>query len=206
MLETLARGGPVMVPIALCSVLALTVLLERTWYFWRTRTKGDRVVEALRTPLKEHKYLEALQIVRQFPAPVAGLLSAGIAYADKGIAEMRTHFDSAGKETLQGMEKGLSVLSIVTTISPLLGLLGTVTGIIRSFRVLSALQGIEGPSALSAGIAEALITTAAGLSIAIPSAVAYEFFSTIVDRRVQGLNRMSNEVIDIVAEARGETQ
>lgn len=206
MLETLAKGGPVMVPIALCSVLALAVFLERAWYFWRTRTKGEHVVEALRTPLKEHKYLEALQVVRQFPAPVAGLLSAGIAYADKGIAEMRTHFDLAGREVLQRMEKGLGILNIVTTTAPLLGLLGTVTGIIRSFRVLSALQGIEGPSALSAGIAEALITTAAGLSIAIPSAVAYELFSTIVDRRVQGLNRMSSQVIDIVAETRGEAR
>jgi biopolymer transport protein ExbB len=206
MLETLVKGGPVMIPIALSSVLALAVLLERMWYFWRTRVNTEHVVESLRPPLSEGKYLEALQVARQYPASVAGVLSAGIAYADRGVDEMRMHLDLAGRDEVQRMEKGLPILGTVTTIAPLLGLLGTVTGIIRSFRVLSAMQGIEGPSALSAGIAEALITTAAGLSIAIPAAVAFEWCSSVIDQRIQEINRMSNQIVDIVAETRGEAQ
>ncbi|MGI6611391.1 MAG: MotA/TolQ/ExbB proton channel family protein [Limnochordia bacterium] len=204
MLETLAKGGPVMIPLGLCSVVALAIFLERGWYYWRTRSDADVVIAALRDPLTHGNYLEALQIAKQAPGPFAGLLSAGIAYADKGRDQMRAHLELAGRAEIQQMERSLPVLGTITTISPLLGLLGTVFGIIRSFRVLSALQGIEGPSALSAGIAEALITTAVGLTIAIPSAAVFDWFSSIVDRRVQEMNRAGNLVMDIVSEARGE--
>lgn len=206
MLETLAKGGPVMIPLGLCSVLALAVFLERCWYFWRTRSDTESVIAALREPLAHGNYLEALHVAKQAPGPTAGLLSAGIAYADRGRDQMHEHLELAGRTQVQRMEKGLQLLATITTISPLLGLLGTVTGIIRSFRVLSALQGIEGPSALSAGIAEALITTAFGLIIAIPSAAAYDWFSVIIDRRVQEMNRAGNQVMDIVSEARGEAR
>ncbi len=204
MLETLAKGGPVMIPLGLCSVVALAIFLERGWYYWRTRSDADVVIAALRDPLTHGNYLEALQIAKQAPGPFAGLLSAGIAYADKGRDQMRAHLELAGRAEIQQMERSLPVLGTITTISPLLGLLGTVFGIIRSFRVLSALQGIEGPSALSAGIAEALITTAVGLTIAIPSAAVFDWFSSIVDRRVQEMNRAGNLVMDIVCGARGE--
>lgn len=204
MLETLAKGGPIMIPLALCSIVALAVFLERGWYYWHTKADAEDIMSALRDPLQQGNYLEALQVARQFPGPLAALLSTGIAYADKGVEQMQTHLQLAGREEVQRMERGLAVLGTVVTISPLLGLLGTVIGIIRSFNVLSALQGIEGPSALSAGIAEALITTATGLTIAIPAAVIYEWYSTIVDRRVEQMNRVGNQVIDIVTETRGE--
>lgn len=204
MLETLIKGGPVMIPLGICSVLALAVFLERLWFFGATRFDPQFVIAHLRDSLKQGKYMEALQMARQLPGPIAGYLSAGIAFADKGVDEMRQHMDVAGKDEIMHMERGLPVLGIITTISPLLGLLGTVTGIIRSFRVLSALQGVEGPSALSIGIAEALITTAAGLIIAIPSAAIYEWLSSIVDHRIQDMNRIGSEVVDIVAETRGE--
>lgn len=203
MLETLIKGGPVMIPIGICSVLALAILIERMWFFWVTRFDHQFLIAQLREPLRQGKYIEALQLARQMPTPVAGYLSAGISYAEKGVEEMRIHLDVAGKEEVMRMERGLPALNIITTIATLLGLLGTVTGIIRSFRVLSALQGIEGPSALSIGIAEALITTAAGLIIAIPSAAIYEWLSSIVDRRVQDMNLIGGEVVDIVAETRG---
>lgn len=204
MLETLAKGGPVMIPIGICSVLALAVVIERLWYFWRTRYDASQVIEPLRTPLQQQKYMEALQLARQLPPQVASYVGAGIAVADKGSEDMQFHFDVAGRDSVLKMERGLSVLAVITTVAPLLGLLGTVTGIISSFNVLSALQGIEGPSSLAAGIAEALITTAAGLSVAIPSAALYEWFCRIVDKRIQQMNRIGAELIDIVAETRGD--
>jgi biopolymer transport protein ExbB len=202
-LETLAKGGPVMIPIGLCSVLALAIVLDRLWYFWKTRYEANEVVAPLREPLKQQKYMEALQLARQLPPQLAAYVGAGIAVADKGSDDMQLHFDVAGRDSLLKMERGLSILNVITTVAPLLGLLGTVTGIINSFNVLSALQGIEGPSSLAAGIAEALITTAAGLSVAIPSAAVYEWFSHVVDKRVQDMNRIGAELLDIVAETRG---
>jgi biopolymer transport protein ExbB len=202
-LETLAKGGPVMIPIGLCSVLALAVVVDRLWYFWKTHYEVKDVIAPLREPLKQQKYMEALQLARQLPSQMSSYVAAGIAVADKGPDDMQMHMDVAGRDSLMKMERGLSLLNIITTVSPLLGLLGTVTGIINSFNVLSALQGIEGPSSLAAGIAEALITTAAGLSIAIPSAAIYEWFSHIVDKRVQDMNRIGAELLDIVAETRG---
>ena len=135
-----------------------------------------------------------------------GCFPAGVAYADKGREQMQAQLELAAQAEIQQMERGLGVLSTITTVSPLLGLLGTVTGIIKSFAVLSGFQGIESPAALSAGIAEALITTAAGLTIAIPSAAAFDWFNAIVNRRVQEMNKAGNIIMDVVSEHKGEEQ
>ena len=206
MLQTLAKGGPVMIPLGICSVLALAIFLERIWYYWRTRSDSNAVMASLREPLTQGNYLEALQIAKQAPGPYAGLLSAGVAYADKGREQMQAQLEVAAQAEIQRMERGLGILGTITTIAPLLGLLGTVTGIIRSFHVLAGLQGIESPAALSAGIAEALITTAAGLTIAIPSAAVFDWFNAIVNRRVQDMHRAGNMVMEVVSEHRGEEQ
>ncbi|HHW08807.1 MAG TPA: MotA/TolQ/ExbB proton channel family protein [Firmicutes bacterium] len=204
MFATLVKGGPVMIPILICSILGLAVILDRIWFFWRTRSNGDDFLEKLRGPLSEGKNLEAMQLARQERGPVAALIATGVAYADKDADELRVHMEQSARNEIFRMERGLALLSAVVTISPLLGLLGTVTGLIKSFRVLSALQGLEGPSAMSTGIAEALITTAAGLIVAIPCLAFHEWFGSIIDRRVQQMNRWGTKLIDIIIDSRGE--
>ena len=98
------------------------------------------------------------------------------------------------------LERRLPALDTIVSVSPLLGILGTVTGIINSFQVLSGLEGVTSPQALSAGIAEALITTATGLIIAIPSLALYNWLSSIVDRRILEMNRCSEELIDLLTQ------
>ncbi len=204
MWDTLVKGGPVMVPIIFCSVVGLAVILERLWFFWRTRADGDDLIAEIDDCLRQGKPLEAMQQARQHPGPGAAMLAAGVAYADIGPAELRVHLEQAAGAEIYRMKRGLSLLGAIAAISPLLGLLGTVTGIISSFHVLASLQGLAGSSALSEGIAEALIATAAGLTVAIPALAFYEWFNSIIEHRVQEMNRQGSQFVDIVSDARGE--
>lgn len=188
-----------MYPLALCSIWALAVSLERIWYMFRTRVDTEELMDELKLALAQGKRLEATQLLRRTGGPVAAVLAVGLAHADKPKAELADRIDQAAKAEVFRMEKGLPMLDSIVSISPLLGLLGTVTGIINSFRVLSQFQGLEGPAALSAGISEALITTAAGLSIAIPALVVYNWISSAIDHRVQEIAKRSNELLEMLS-------
>lgn len=110
--------------------------------------------------------------------------------------------EEIGRLEIYKMERRMNVLDVIIGIAPLLGLLGTVTGIIKSFNILAALEGISQPSALSAGIAEALITTAAGLIIAIPTMAVYSFLNGIIDRNIAEMNKRSNELVELLGSGR----
>lgn len=203
--ELLARGGPVMYPLAAVSVAALAITLERAWFFVRLGREGEDLLDAMRAYLGEGRLLEAMQWVRRFHGPAAAVLAEGLAAWDRPVEELRERMERVGQEEVARMEARLAWLDAIVTGAPMLGLLGTVTGIIRSFRVLSHLQGIDTPSALSAGIAEALITTAAGLVIAIPALFAYVYFSGLVDRRVATLNRITSRFVQLAMELKGRS-
>jgi len=204
MLEIIVRGGLVMYPLLLCSVIALAISLERAWYLIRTRADAEELMEDVKLCLQEGKLLEAMQLLKRSKGPVAAILSAGIAYSDRDKEEIREHLEEVGNEEIYKMERGLGLLSAIVTISPMLGLLGTVTGIIRSFRVLGATGMETNPAALAVGIAEALITTAAGLVIAIPSLAVYHWLSSLIERRVREMSRRALELTDLIS-ARGGT-
>ena len=204
-MDLMAKGGPVMYPLALVSVLAVAIALERAWYFARLGKDREDLMEEMRAFLAEGRLLEAMQLIRRHNGPTAAVLAEGLAAWGRPTEEVRERMERAGQEEVAKMEARLAWLDAIVTGAPMLGLLGTVTGIIRSFRILSQLQGIDSPSALSAGIAEALITTAAGLIIAIPALFAYVYFSSLVDRRVASLNRVTSRFVQLVVELRGKT-
>ena len=203
-MDVLIKGGPVMVPLGLVSVLAVAISLERLWYFSRLRDRADHVMDQLRILLHEGRLLEAMQLIRRFNGPVSALLAEGLAAWDRPLDEVRTRIERVGQEEVRKMEARMAWLDAIVTGAPMLGLLGTVTGIIRSFRVLANMEGID-PSGLSAGIAEALITTAAGLIIAVPVLFVYVYLSENIDRRVTELNRVSTEFLQLLAEVRGRS-
>ena len=200
----MALGGPVMYPLLLVSVLAVAITLERAWYFARLGKDREELMDEMRTFLAEGRLLEAMQLIRRHNGPTAAVLAEGLAAWGRPVEEIRERMERVGQEEVVKMEARLAWLDAIVTGAPMLGLLGTVTGIIRSFRILSQLQGIDSPSALSAGIAEALITTAAGLIIAIPVLFAYVYFSSLVDRRVATLNRVTSRFVQMVVELRGK--
>lgn len=203
MVDFIIKGGPVMIPLLFCSIIAVAIGLERLWYLSKTRADADDLVEEVRVSLEEGRPLEAIHFLKKQNGPVASMLAAGLAFADRGVDELRQRLSQVGHDEVYKMERRLGLLDTVVTISPLLGLLGTVTGIINSFQVMSSLEGIGSPQALSVGIAEALITTATGLIIAIPTLALYNWLASIIDRRVLEMNRASEELLDLIGQEEG---
>lgn len=203
MVDFIIKGGPVMIPLLFCSIVAVAVGLERLWYFTKTKSDSSDLMEEVRASLEDGRPLEAIHFLKKQNGPVASVLAAGLAFSDRETGEIREKLAQVGQEEVAKLERRLPVLDTVVTISPLLGILGTVTGIIQSFQVMSALEGATSPQALSSGIAEALITTATGLIIAIPALALHNWLSSIVDRRVLEMNHCSEELIDLLAHEEG---
>lgn len=203
MLKILIQGGPIMIPLLLCSVFSVAIGIERLWYLLRSRIDTDDLLEDIKLSLGQGKVLEAMQIAKKSKGPVAAVLAAGIAHYDQEREEIKEHMMAVGQEEIFKMERRMSALDTIVTISPLLGILGTVTGIIQNFNVMAALDGIGNASALSAGIAEALITTAAGLIIAIPTMALATYLNGIINSQIADLNRKSTEMLNVL-DSRGE--
>lgn len=198
MLKLFVLGGPVMIPLLFCSIFAVAVGIERLWYLLRSRVDTDDLLEDIKLSLGQGKVLEAMQIAKKSRGPVAAVLAAGIAHYDQGREAIKEHMEVVGREELFKMEKRMGVLDLIVTISPLLGILGTVTGIIQSFNVVAALEGIGQAAELSAGIAEALITTAAGLLIAVPTMALAAYLNSVIDGHVADMNKKSTELLNVL--------
>lgn len=203
MLKTFALGGPVMIPLLFCSIFSLAIGLERLWYLLRSRVDTDDLLEDIKLSLGQGKVLEAMQIAKKSRGPVAAVLAAGIAHYDQSRDEIKESMETVGRDEIYKMEKRMVVLELIISIAPLLGILGTVTGIIQSFNVISALEGIGQAQELSAGIAEALITTAAGLIIAVPTMALNAFLNSIIDKNIADMNKKSTELLNLL-DARSE--
>lgn len=203
MLDMIIRGGPVMIPLLLCSVLMVAVCLERLFYLWRSRIDTEDLMDDIKLALQQGKILEAMQIAKKARGPVAAVLAAGIAHYDKDKEHIRERLEEVAHEEVFRMERRLGMLDVLVTIAPLLGLLGTVTGIIKSFSVITAVGGMDDPLALSGGIAEALVTTAVGLIIAIPGMLVYSYLTSLIDRFVVDINKRSSELL-VILETRSD--
>lgn len=206
MVDIFVKGGPVMIPILLCSILSLAISLERLVYTARCRWDTKDLMERIKLLLGQQKPLEAMQVVKKARGPVAVVLGSGIANFDRDVETIREYMRATGQQEIHKLERGLPMLNAIITVSPLLGLLGTITGLMESFNVLGSLQGVSDPSLLSMGIAEALITTAAGLIVAVPTVVLHYFISTRVDRLVADMNLRSAEFIDFIKFMNGQSQ
>jgi biopolymer transport protein ExbB len=180
MLEIVKAGGWLMVPIVACSVVAVAIFFERLWTLQRRRV----VPSTLRSEIWElvkHNQLDARQLARvQQSSPLGQVLAAGLAQRHAPREVMKEAIEDTGRHVVLELERYLGPLGTIAAISPLLGLLGTVSGMIRAFTAITA-QGVGNPTVLAGGIAEALVTTAAGLTVAIPSLIAYRYLRGRVD-------------------------
>ena len=197
MIELVIKGGPIMAPILLCSVISLGIIVERCLSLRRNRILKYEVLQRIEELLRDRKIPEASTLCKRYPSSMTRILLAAILNHDKSREEIKEIIEDAGRHEVPVLERYLTILGTIASISTLLGLLGTITGMIKTFNVIAAL-GYGHPEALAGGISEALITTAAGLGVAIPTLVLYNFFTSRVDALVIEMEKNSLRMLNIL--------
>jgi biopolymer transport protein ExbB len=195
-IDLIVRGGIVMYPIILCSIIALAIFLERLWVLRRKRIIPSAFVETVEDNLRNRKLSEALFLCQNDDSSIAKIFLAGLKNTERGIWMVKEAIEERGGREGVILEKHVGILSTIANLSPLLGLLGTVSGMIKTFKVLS--QGASNPSLLAGGIAEALITTAAGLLVAIPTLVCYRILKDKAESLIFEMEEDSIRLIEIM--------
>ncbi|MBU0634521.1 MAG: MotA/TolQ/ExbB proton channel family protein [Candidatus Omnitrophica bacterium] len=203
--DVINKGGPVMVPIILCSIFALAIIMERLISLYRSKINSAKFMDDITIALKRNRISEALEICEETQGPVAQILKAGISRHDRSRQEIREAIEDAGLHEVPKLEKNLSALATIAHVSPLLGLLGTVTGMVHTFQIIQqkaqAMVPVD-PSVLARGIWEALITTVAGLIVAIPSFVAYNFLVSKVQNLIVEMEILATDLLNILTQKR----
>jgi biopolymer transport protein ExbB len=200
MLSFLSKGGLLMFPIIFCSFLSFYIILERLFRFWKVGQDGNGFWLRVEKLLRGKRKKEALDLCRRTPGPLARILTAGIRNEKKDGREKDIVW--AGSREIRSLEKNLRGLAIIANVAPLLGLLGTVIGMIKAFRKIQELKGAVDAGVLAGGIWEALITTAAGLTVAIVSLVAYHYFEGKVDEFSSLVKEIATRLLEILSEER----
>ena len=201
MYEYLLKGGILMIPILICSVIALAVFLERLWSLRSNHTLPRAMVDRVGELVQRGRIEEAMARCRNSKSPLSRVIMTALINAGHSREIVKEAVEEVWRSEAAYLERYVGVLGTVANVSPLLGLLGTVSGMIKAFTVISV-QGVGNPASLAGGISEALITTAAGLTAAIPSFLAYRYFLGKVDRTVLEWEQISIHFVDLVKERR----
>ncbi len=187
--DLFVRGGPLMWPLLLCSLISLTVTIERCIFLWKGRKQKDgKLVSDLFHLTEEGRFDEALSNGSETRDPDAVVLMSGLAQRDFGFRES---MEAEAEEQIERMKRGLNILDTIITMAPLLGILGTVLGIIQSFDFLSV-SGVQDPKAVVGGIAQALITTAAGLTVALLTLIPFNYFTARVEKTARDFEKLGS--------------
>jgi biopolymer transport protein ExbB len=195
MWQWIVAGRTMMIPIGLASLLGLAVIIERLVVLRRGRIIVPEIAAAVDTLDSGRDLSVAHALCQGSPGPFANIVKAGLDHADNDWTVIRDVLQEAGRREATLLTRRLGVLETVAAVSPLLGLLGTVLGMIRIFAAVSN-AGIGDPEALSGGISEAMVTTAAGLFIGIPALVAYNWLNARADRLIFELENYASRLLD----------
>lgn len=197
MLELIKAGGWVMWPILLCSVIALAIIIERFWSLQRKRIAPRNLVNQVwqwsRNGQLDSKKLQELHK----SSPLGRILAAGLLNRRHEREVMKESIEDVGRHVAHELDRFLNTLGTIASISPLLGLLGTVLGMIKVFAVITT-EGVGDASILASGIAEALVTTAAGLMVAIPALLFYRYFRGRVDELVVTMEQDALRLVEVM--------
>lgn len=197
MFELLKAGGILMVPIVACSILALAIIMERFWTLRASRVTPPHTVNELWRWIKKKELNGRKLKALQGSSPMGRILAGGLLNAKHGREIMKESIEHEASQVIHDLERFLNPLGTVATITPLLGLLGTVIGMIKVFAEIQ-LAGVGNAGNLAGGISEALITTAAGLSVAIPALIAHRYFIRRVDELVVGMEQEAIKLVEVV--------
>jgi len=195
----LVKGGPVMVPLVACSVISLAVMIERYVRLKAATADASELARGTQDFLYRGECQLAAAECKASNTPVGAVLAAGIEIHHLGVGQAQRAMEEQGLRQTAKLQVRLSVLDTIVTIAPLLGLLGTVTGMIRSFHVISSRQGIGTPTAITGGVAEALIATATGLAIAIVTLVAYNYMNERVKRAIEAMEIHATQLLNVLS-------
>ena len=205
MWELIIKGGPIMGLIIICSIIAFAVFLERVWYLRHAKIDTGNFMKNISYKVRSNRVMDAVDMCNSTKGPIARILKSGIMKYDKPREDIKEAIMDAGVHEMPLLEKNLGVLATIAHIAPLLGLLGTVVGMLKAFQVIEgkAMSMVPvNPGDLAGGIWEALITTVAGLSIAIPTYVAYNYLVSRVETFVVDMEKSATELVNILSEQR----
>ncbi len=199
--DIVVSGGPLMIPIALCSIIALAYMVERSIRLRRGRLSQARFGQELRDTVAGEGAAAGLQLCEQRDTSQARVLAVGLRRREAPWDQREKAVEDAGAREVQHLSSNLRPLVVIGMIAPLLGLLGTVWGMIDAFANIALEEGLGNPEMLAAGISQALVTTAAGLTVAIPTQAAYYFFRGSIDRFVRRTEDAYAALSDLLRES-----
>ena len=201
--ELIKAGGPVMAPILLCSVFAVGIVLEKFFYFMRIKTNVLKLKQSVYACIQSNKIKDAVTLCESNHSPVAKILKAGVIKFGSSRESIKESMEDVSLFEIPKLESRLGALATIAHISPLLGLLGTVTGMAASFhtiQVRAASMHPVTPGDLAGGIGESLLTTVAGLMVAIPTFVAYNYCVNRVNHFILEMERGATELLNFMCQ------
>lgn len=196
-------GGPVMWPILLCSIFALAIVIEKFWYLKKITIDTQEFLARILEKMKRHDTKEAIAICDATKSPLANILKAGILKYDRPKPQIVESIEDASLYEIPKIQKNLTALATIAHVSPLLGLLGTVTGMVRCFQIIQAKATAfhpVSPGDLAGGIWEALLTTVAGLIVAIPTFIVYNYLVSRINHFILEMEKASTELVNFLTE------
>lgn len=207
--EFLRKGGVLMAPIFAFSVVALAVFIERIWSLQGSKVIPKDFLVLIRRKISERRAEEALALCEGNPSPMSTVAASGLRHAGKARDVIKEGFEEIGRLEVVQLSRFVEVMGTIAAIAPLMGLLGTVTGMIDVFRTVVGAAGDQAgqvdPGMLASGIWEALLTTAAGLAVAIPVFIGYKYLLARVDRLATEMEEASLELVDLLTDSYDES-
>jgi len=200
LLTLFADGGQMMYALVLCSLIALGVIIAKAWTLWIAHRETDTILNDVRELTSEGRVDEAIQRCIETPGPTAAILLVGLRRIREGKvkeSELEQAIDTTGTIELGFLERGLVILATVANVAPLMGFLGTVAGMIMAFASIET-AGTVDPTLVAGGIKVALLTTATGLLIAIPTNIGYNFFVTRIDKLIVDMEQGTQQILNLV--------
>lgn len=196
--QFLVKGGVIMIPLALCSILGLAIVIEKAIALQRRKVIIPEIVAVLDNIKGTDDIGLAMSICEKYEGPFANVIRVGLENRELPKEEIKEALVDQGRQEVRVLERGLVILETIAGIAPLLGLLGTVIGILKVFNVIAEM-GVGQASALSGGISEALITTIVGLTVGIPAVVLFNYFSDRAEDLVLEIEKYSSALLKKVA-------
>jgi len=204
MIGFMSKGGILMIPILLCSLVAFAIFVERLFYLYQARKRAKGLDVSLFSLLEQGKEREAIEMARKSVSPLGRIFGAALAAKDVDRETLEAIISNATDRELQEMSAHIQALATIGNIAPLLGLLGTVTGMIKAFMVIQELGGRVDVATLAGGIWEAMLTTAFGLAVALPVIIAHSWLIAEVDKQEAHLQSFSQMLTRQCSQASGE--